>query len=85
MERLGNAKKFFISHREIKSSGSAIINIDSLLKKAISTCLSELSNLLIACGDAIEYNEGIYQGFNLFYCLFICIYKQSMNIYVNLY
>ena len=62
MERLGNARRFFISHREIKSSGSAIINIDSLLKKAMTACITELSGLLIKCGDATEYTEGVYQG-----------------------
>lgn len=32
MERLWNARKFFAAYKEIKSSGSAIINIDGLLK-----------------------------------------------------
>jgi hypothetical protein len=64
MDRLSNARKFFVSHREIKSSGSAIINIDSLLKRAVSMCLAELQSLLNKCGDAVEYVEGTVRGIN---------------------
>ena len=64
MNRLGNAKKFFLSHREIKSSSSAIINIDNLLGKGINCCMNELTQLLRSCGDAVEYTEGTYHGVN---------------------
>lgn len=64
MERLASARKFFIAHREIKSSGTAIMNIDQLLKRALQMCLAEVTSLLEKCGDAVEFTEGGYQGVN---------------------
>jgi hypothetical protein len=64
MERLASARKFFIAHREIKSSGTAIMNIDQLLKRALNMCLAEMQSLLERCGDAVEFTEGAYQGVN---------------------
>ena len=64
MERLSSARKFFIAHREIKSSGTAIMNIDQLLKRALNMCLAEMQSLLELCGDAVEFTEGAYQGVN---------------------
>lgn len=62
--KLTLAKKFFETHREIKSSGSVLINIEQLLKTAVASCAEAMEKLLVSCGRSVELVDGVYNIVN---------------------
>lgn len=62
--RLSNAKTFFEAHREIKSSGTVLTSIESLLNRAVTACSTEFEKLLSACGKSVEFINGHYEVVN---------------------
>lgn len=63
--RLSQAKKFFEDHREIKSSMTVLMTIDTLLRNAVMQCVAELERLLVPLGKTVEVDDdGNYQVIN---------------------
>jgi hypothetical protein len=56
--RLSQAKKFFEDHREIKSSMTVLMTIDTLLRNAVMQCVAELERLLVPLGKTVEPEDG---------------------------
>jgi len=62
--RLSNAKKFFESHREIKSSGTVLSTIDTYLTKAVSECVQQFEKLLQTCQKSVAIVDGRFEMLN---------------------
>jgi DNA repair exonuclease SbcCD ATPase subunit len=59
--RLSEAKRFFEEHRkDIKSSGSALEQIEELLKVASASCIEEFNKLLLSCGKSVVLDGDQY-------------------------
>lgn len=54
MEKLFKAKEFFEAHREIKSSGEIIKQINSLLEVSERSCNEEITRILTKIGLTVE-------------------------------
>ena len=61
LSKLVNAKSFFETHREIKSSQSMLTSIESLLTTANESCLSEFEKLLNSAEKSLIYENEQYQ------------------------
>eukprot|EP01040_Poterioochromonas_malhamensis_P008354 gene8354-9038_t len=55
--KLSQAKNFFETHREIKSSSSVLINIGELITQATAACENEFDRLLATAGKGVEFVE----------------------------
>jgi len=50
IERITTAKRFFDSHRDMKSAHGAMINIDNMIKRAMLHCVDEMNRIFKSCG-----------------------------------
>jgi hypothetical protein len=59
MQRLSEAKTFFLANRHtMKSTDAVLASIDKLMSTASESCCAGLENLLVACGQLTDSKEG---------------------------
>jgi len=64
LTRLSSAKHFFDTHQDIKSSDTALANIEELLAVAVAGCISEFERMLTVSGKSIALTDGQYSIIN---------------------
>eukprot|EP00602_Paraphysomonas_sp_CaronLab_P002363 CAMPEP_0185033494 /NCGR_PEP_ID=MMETSP1103-20130426/22481_1 /TAXON_ID=36769 /ORGANISM="Paraphysomonas bandaiensis, Strain Caron Lab Isolate" /LENGTH=656 /DNA_ID=CAMNT_0027569775 /DNA_START=21 /DNA_END=1988 /DNA_ORIENTATION=- len=64
VERITIAKRYFDSHRDMKSSAAALTSIDGMIKRAMAHCIEEADRAYRTCGRCYRIKDGEYVALN---------------------